>query len=120
MHRALLVQEIVRDIMSSVDSPGTALAFALSSRMLVEAGLEALWRHGGAWELAMTMPERFYKIETIKNGGHLLVGISWFSSKQCRLIELFRHLRINPDLLGGWGLASFSTRAPCAHCPSNA
>ena len=76
MHHALLVQELVRAIMRWVDSPGTSLAFALSSRMLAEAGLEAVWRYGDAWELAMVMPKQFYNMEKMKNGGRLLVSIS--------------------------------------------
>lgn len=74
MHRSLLVQEIVRAIMSWVESPGDALAFALSSRTLAEAGLEAVWRHGDTWKLAMTMPEAYRHITVTESGPRLVVG----------------------------------------------
>ena len=74
MHRSLLVQEIVRAIMNWVDSPGTALAVVLSSRALAAIALEAVWRHGNAWNLAMTMPKLYRHIITTKNGSRHVVS----------------------------------------------
>ena len=59
MHHVLLAQEVVCAVLSWVDSPETALALASSSRVLAVAGLEAVWRHGDAWKLAMTIPEHY-------------------------------------------------------------
>lgn len=74
MHHALLLQEVVRAVLSRVDSPATALAFALSSRMYAEVGLEAVWRYGDAWKLAMTIPERYREILKKYNGALHMVS----------------------------------------------
>lgn len=75
MHRALLLQEIVRAIMNWIESPRTALAFALSSSVLAEAGLEAVWRHGSTWKLAMAMPESHRRIFVTDDGARIVVSV---------------------------------------------
>lgn len=62
MNRALLVQEIIRAVLIWVDSPATALAFALSAHAFCELGLEAVWEVANEWDLAMAFPEQFREI----------------------------------------------------------
>lgn len=87
MHRALLVQELLRNILSYVESPASALALALTTHSLCDAALERVWSHSTAWDLAMTILEEFRRIQRTTDKGRLLVRAFHHASGELLLIS---------------------------------
>lgn len=119
MHPALLVQEVARAALSWVDSPATALAFALSSRVLAEAGLEAVWRNGDAWKLAMTIPELYRHVVVTDNGlKHVVSALRVHGGVVAEISVAAAHERFASRWVGG--AAVFALRPVHTHSLSGA
>jgi hypothetical protein len=67
MHRALLINDIVKAIVAALPSHDERLkdlaSLARSCRGLSEPALDRLWESVSIWNVAQTMTERYWQIE---------------------------------------------------------
>lgn len=115
MHRALLIAEVQREVLSWVDEAKSALALALTARAFLEAGLDFTWRHGTVYDLALTMPPKYRSAVLIQKGIMIVSALSIAVGSQLILHHGRHSLKLN-DHKRGWAHASYST--PTASGPS--